>query len=1076
MKRSSLKHLPVLLIALTCVVLAGCTQQARKARHQAKADKYFDRGAYPDAEVEYLNVLKADQLDAHAFSRLGLIYFENGRIARAYPFLKRAAELDPNNLAVRIKLGQLNLLLGRTEAANTEALAILDKDPKYPEAAPLLAQTAKTKKETDTIRQRLDKLVAQTGVSGGTEIAFGMLAFQAGQLKEAETRFAHAQTLDPKTHHAPYALGTLYWSLNDRTNAEIFLKLAAELAPPRAPERVAYANFKLKTGAVEDGRQLLTAITKSTPDCLPAWGALAELALTQSQTNECAGFINQIQARDPENYQAQVLGARLLLVEGQFTAAVAEFEKLAGRFRSSPQIRYQLALAYLFTGDSAKALKSFNETLALDPNYDEALLGQAQLNIQKDKPDLAIKSLVPLLERRPQLDMAYLYLAGAYAAKGDFAAAVATCRRLEKLHPETPQVPFVIGGLLLKQGKPIEARREFISARTLSPDFLPALQQLVGLDIHEKNFGAALTNVEAEIERHPALPELRAIRARVLLAQTNLDLAERDLQKAIELDAGYRPAYMMLADLYTTSKKTEQALAELNRYVARNPRDVPALMLIGMLENERGNFTGARTAYEQLLAANPNFSIALNNLACLYSEQFNLLDRAYELARKARDLAPRDPASADTLGWILFKRGDYSWALSLLQNSAEKLPDEPEVFYHLGLTYYMMNDEAQASNAFKRALAAPRDFAGKEEARKRLALLTLDYSQPGAALISVLEKRLVEQPDDPIALTHLAAIYEKQGEREKAARVYEQVIKQNSGNSRLLINLARLYADHLNNAPKALELAKAAYKLAPENFDVAHTLGRLVFADGQYKRALTLLQQGNARQSADASLLYDLAWALYAMGQESEAEATMQDALTANPAFARAAQATQFLDLLSLSTDPAKADGAREKIQQVLKTDSNYIPALMAAAAGAQNRGDLSAATGIWEQVLQRYPDFTPAIKKLAGHYAEVAGKEQRAYELAVKAREAAPADEETARVLGIISYRRGDFQNAVRLLDQGALNAAGDDAKSWYYLGMAQFQLKRTKASKLSLQQALAKNLSGPLADEAKRVLAQIK
>ena len=1080
MKRTSLKHLSLLTISLACVLLAGCTQQARKTRHLAKADKYFAVGAYPDAEVEYLNVLKEDQLDAHAFSRLGLIYSENGRITRAYPFLKRAQELDAGNLQVRLKLGQLNLLLGNLKAAQTEALDILEKDPKYPEAAALLAQTGKTPKDITPIRQRLDKLVEQTGVSAGTEIAFGLLALQAGQLNEAQTRFTHAQALNPKSYQAQYALGTLRWSLGDFTNAAVYLKQAAELSPPRALERVTYANFKLKTGAVDEGRQLLTAITKDTPDYLPAWGALAELALTQKpltqkQFDECSACINQIQARDPENYQSQMLGARMKLLQGESAAAVAEYEKLAGRFHGSPQIHFQLALAYLFTGDSAKALKNFNETVSLDPNYDEAVLWQAQLNTQKDNPDAAIKSLVPLLERRPQLDMGYLYLAGAYAAKGDFANAVATCRRLEKLHPETPQVPFVIGGLLLKQNKTPEARREFAKARALAPDFLPALQQLVALDIFEKNFSAVLKTVETEIEKHPALPELRAIRARVLIAQTNLDLAERDLKKAIELDAGYRPAYMMLADLYVSSKKNEKALEELNQFVAQKPRDVPALMLIGMIQNERGNFAESRATYERLLAVDPNFGIALNNLAYLYSEKFGQLDKAYEMARKARDLAPYDPSSSDTLGWILFKRGDYSWALSLLQASAEKLPDEPEIFHHLGMTYYMMNDEVRAGNALKRAVASTRDFPGKEEARKRLALLALDYTQPGTEVSSQLEKRLVEQPDDPIALTHLAAIYEKQGATEKAAQVYEQVIKQNSGNPRLLINLARLYSEHLNNAPKALELAKAAYKLAPEDMDVAHMLGRLVFAGGQHKWALTLLQQGGARQSADAGLLYDLAWALYSTGQDAEAESTMHDALLSNPAFAHAPETRQFLDLLSLASDPAKAAEAAGKIQQLLKADPNNIPALMASAAAAEQRAEISAANDTLEQVLQRYPDFTPAIKKLAGHYSETPGKEQRAYELAVKAREALPKDAEVAKTLGIISYRRGDFQGAARLLNQSAQNET-TDGKTFYYLGMAQHQLKQAKASKSALQKALNLNLPSQLAEEAKRVLAQTK
>ena len=62
---------------------------------------------------------------------------------------------------------------------------------------------------------------------------------------------------------------------------------------------------------------------------------------------------------------------------------------------------------------------------------------------------------------------------------------------------------------------------------------------------------------------------------------------------------------------------------------------------------------------------------ALNNLACLYSEQLNDLNKAYDLARKAHELQPQEASAGDTLGWVLYKRGDYQQALSILQNSAQ---------------------------------------------------------------------------------------------------------------------------------------------------------------------------------------------------------------------------------------------------------------------------------------------------------------------------------------------------------------------------------------------------------------------
>ena len=69
--------------------------------------------------------------------------------------------------------------------------------------------------------------------------------------------------------------------------------------------------------------------------------------------------------------------------------------------------------------------------------------------------------------------------------------------------------------------------------------------------------------------------------------------------------------------------------------------------------------------------------------------------------------------SADTLGWILYKRGDYQQALSILQESAGKFPDNPEIQFHLGMTAYMMGQTDMAKVALRKAASASQGFPGQ---------------------------------------------------------------------------------------------------------------------------------------------------------------------------------------------------------------------------------------------------------------------------------------------------------------------------------------------------------------------------
>ena len=264
-----------------------------------------------------------------------------------------------------------------------------------------------------------------------------------------------------------------------------------------------------------------------------------------------------------------------------------------------------------------------------------------------------------------------------------------------------------------------------------------------------------MDRVQGQIDADPKLAQPWAIRAKIYLAQRDFDHAEADLLKAIELDSNLEPAFVLLGQLYVASNRPEQAIEKLGGFV-QNHKSLPALMQLAMLHERQKNFPAAREAYDKLLSAAPNFAPALNNLAVLYSEQLGQLETAYDLAKRARDTAPNEPAMADTLGWILFKKGEYSNALPLLQESAGKLPDQPEILFHVGMAHYMLGQDEPARIALQKAAAASADFKGKEEGRRRLAILAIDPASSNAAVRTELQNYLRDQPSDPVALLRLA--------------------------------------------------------------------------------------------------------------------------------------------------------------------------------------------------------------------------------------------------------------------------------------------------------------------------------
>jgi len=1059
-------------VMLLAIAGTGCTAKLKASYHQKRADRYYDAGQFEQAEIEYKNVLRNAPQNAMAWSRLGIIYFDQGRLGEAAQILGRAQQLATTNLEVRLKLGTIYLGAGRSKEARDEAGFVLDKSPRDAQAPILLAEAATTTSDINEIRPRLQKML-QAGETAPLEVALGTLSFRQRDLKTAEACFKGAVRLDPKFSDAYSALGNWYVEQNDLKQADQAFKTAADLAPSRSGKGLQYAQFKIMTGDPDTGKRLLQDIVKKAPDYLPTWIALAQLAAAEKKYADGVTLLGNVLSRDPQNLEGLLLKGRLEMQQGETAQAINDFEEMAKVFHQVPVVYYQLALARLANNESDKAIDNLNQALNLNPKFAEAIQLLAEIQIRNGNVAPAIVSLQQLTQQQPQIVPAQLLLAEAYRVHGSLDSAVQIYRELEKAYPKNPQIPLLLGTALLQQKNNTEARVEFDQALKLAPGYLPALEQVVNLDLTENQYADAQQRVQQQIGQNPKAAEFQLLLANVLIARGDTNQAESTLLKAIELQPDSQQAYLMLAQLYTASNQNQKALAELRAALAKNPKDVGALMLMGMTYNVEKDYSDARDAYEKLLVMAPNNTLAINNLACIYAEHLGQLDKAYPLASRARDLAPTDPSIADTLGWVLYQRGQFSSALSFLRESAAKLYAMPEVQFHLAMTFYMMGDEENARAVFQRALQLNEDFPEKNECNQCLAVLAIDPKTTGADTRAWLEKWVANQPNDSVALIRLATIYQREGKVDKTIATYEAVLQANPQNVAAMVNLARLYTPQ--DVKKAFNLAKAAYNLTPNDPLVTHTLGHLAFLTGDYKWSLNLLQLTFQIQPQDPEVLYDLGEAFYSAGRVSDARITMQNALQAGTAFSRTNEANRFLAMTDLADKPAQALAAQLQVAEILKSAPDYVPALMVKAAIAEQKPDLETAGRTYEEVLNHYPDFTPAQRQLAILYVKDPNNDAKAYPLAVKAREAFPGDPEVAKTLGILVFRQGDYSRAADLLQESGRQKTGD-SELVYYLGMAQYHLKNLAESKIALQRALNLNLSGSQAVEAKRILAEIK
>lgn len=1063
---------PLLAAAAFVVLLTGCSPEAKKTRYLEQADRYFADGKYDEAEIDYKNVLQLDPQNARAIGQLGFIYYAQGSVARSIPFIYRAQQLKPEDLPLRVKLGLVSMAAGKFDQARTQADFVLIRKPDDPDAPILLTESAVTPKDAEEARARLTKLPTSAAEQAPVLIALGLLEARRGKTKEAEGFFTRAVAQNPKSADAHAALANLYRLQGDTAKAEPEYAAAAELSPPRSPRKLQYAQFKIQSGDLAAGKAQLNQIAKATPDYLPALVSLGEIAATEKKYDESAAWVTKVLTRDAAYPEALLLSARLKLAKNDVAKSVAESEKIIKIYPQSPQAHFQLALSQLAAGQSDKAMASLNQVLMLAPGFADAIVLQAGLNLKKGNSSATIAALKQLLSRRPEMQQAWFLLSDAQRTQGNPDDAFVTLTEMNRRFPRNPQIAVNTGLVLVQQRKFKEARASFEQALEYDPAFAVAEEQMVYLDLNEGRVDAGLTRAKALSAKYPKVGTYYVLLGRIYIAQRDYNSAESILQKAIEISPDAPEAYYLLAGVYEATNQRDKAIANLQQIVAKKPDDTRALMLIGLLVEQKKDYAMARGVYEKLLAVDPKFMSAQNNLAYLYSEKFNELDKALDAAQKARELAPNEPHVADTLGWVLFKKKQYSRAVALLQESAGKLPDSAEVQYHLGMASYMMADEAGAKAALGRALEIDPKFPQADSARTHLATLSFNLQTAPASARSDLEKQLAEYPDDPFVLTRLGALYERDGDNDKAIKSYDAALKVNAKNVGATLGLIRAYTAK-QDTPKAMEIAKAARKTSPDSAELARAVGHLALQAGDYVWAASLLQDAADKTPDDATLQYDLAQAAYAIGRVSDAQTAMKAALDGNLPAAQKGTGKRLLDMIAIADTPSAA--SLPAVDSALKSDPNDVSALVAHAAIDLQKRDIATAKANYEKALARYANFTPAKRALAIIYAQAPADDAKAFEYATKAREAYPDDVELARAFGIIAYRRNDFTRAVSLLRESAQDRP-DDAELLYYLGMSQAKSKSQAGAKDTLQRALQLNLKPELAAEAKKVLKDLK
>ncbi|MCB1531879.1 MAG: tetratricopeptide repeat protein [Alphaproteobacteria bacterium] len=261
---------------------------------------------------------------------------------------------------------------------------------------------------------------------------------------------------------------------------------------------------------------------------------------------------------------------------------------------------------------------------------------------------------------------------------------------------------------LLFQEQSDESARVFAHmALYLNPD-LPDAQLLLGyITARNNQLEEAIHYYQAVQPDDEKYEESRRMAADLLESAQHIDDAISELDDLVK-NYGDLEALIQIGDIHRRSENFDKAVSTYNKAAQKLgstiPREYWQLYYVRGMSYERlGEWDKAEADLTTALEYQPENPLILNYLGYAWADQGVHLQKSLELIRKAAALRPTDGYIIDSLGWVLYRMGQYPEAVPHLEKAVELLPYDPVINDHLGDAYWQVGRKLEARFQWVRA-------------------------------------------------------------------------------------------------------------------------------------------------------------------------------------------------------------------------------------------------------------------------------------------------------------------------------------------------------------------------------------
>ena len=774
----------VAVILAVLVGLASCSRDPNvvKKHYLESGNKYFDKGRYKEASIQYRNALKRDAKYGPAYYKLALVSLKTGDIGGAVSSLRRAVELiqkdQPEHWDSVVKLTEIYLSAGRGEKQYMDEVDQFIKDLQAHD--PNSYDVHRLVGDLNYFRStEAYKKVAEADRNGRVEEGKELKEVGRKYLDAAAAEYLKADSLKPGQQGVSMQLARVLAAKSDFAGSEtLYRRVIAKDKTYQYAYTELYRLF-LYQNKPGDAEQVLKLAFDNNPKQYGFLNLLAMHYFATQRHDDMVRVLNQIKSHAKDFEQAYLTVGDFYLRTGDGDSAIREFkEGMAKDTAKKAAYQKRIIEVLMRQGKRSEAAEVNSQILKDDPKDNDARGLAATFLLDKGDISQALAELQAVVTGAPNNAVSRYNLGRAHAARGEYEQARQQFQKAIDLKPN-----YVLARLAMAQLQ--VARGEFDAALKTAEAVLQIDKGNVNARLLEsaalmglKKFGDSRVMLDTMLKTNPSSPDVLFQLGVVNLAENRYKEAEDAFRRSYQLNPANSRGLMGIVETDMAQSKPEEAMKMLQGESDKAPGRMDLLLAMANVAVRAGKYDFAIQTYDRMLGQ-ADKSVKPGEIYMRIGETYRRkgdANNAIKALQKARETLPDNAYVLATLGLVLDSASRKPEAKQFYEATLKVDPNNAIVLNNLA--FLLAETGGDLNDALTKAQRAKQIKPDVYEISDTLGWI---YLKKGLAdnAIDVFKELVAKEPHHATYHFHLGMAYQQKGDRTKAMEQLKEALKFN---------------------------------------------------------------------------------------------------------------------------------------------------------------------------------------------------------------------------------------------------------------------------------------------------------